>query len=118
MFPIDTVAVGDQELEVAVASTPEQRNQGLRGVDALEGYDGMLFVFDEVRSATFGMRDTVIPLDIWWFDGDGVLVGSTEMQPCDGVVCAGYGSPGEIGWALETPLGEWEFVAGDVLTAP
>jgi uncharacterized membrane protein (UPF0127 family) len=118
MFPVETVKVGDVVLDVAVASTPEQRNQGLRGVDELDGYDGMVFVFEQARDATFEMGDTLIPLDIWWFDADGVLVGSTEMQPCEDVVCVGYGSPGEIGWALETPQGEWEFAPGDVLTMP
>lgn len=118
MFPIEPVSVGDVELEVAVASTPEQRSQGLRGVEELDGYDGMLFVFEETRGATFGMRDTLIPLDIWWFDGDGVLIGSTEMQPCEEAICASYGSPGEVGWALETPLGQWEFSLGDLLVVP
>ena len=118
MFPVETVTVGDVELDVAVASTPEQRNQGLRGVDELDGYDGMVFIFEEPRAATFGMRDTLIPLDIWWFDPDGVLIGSTEMQPCADLVCASYGSPGEIGWALETPLGEWEFQLGAMLEPP
>ena len=117
-FPVETVMVGETELEVAVASTPDQRSQGLRGVEELDGYDGMVFVFEEVRSATFGMRDTLIPLDIWWFDPDGVLIGSTEMQPCEDLACITYSSPGEIGWALETPLGEWEFEMGAVLEPP
>lgn len=118
VFPLQTVTVGDEEIRVAVASSEEQRSQGLRGVEEFEGYDGMVFVFDPARTATFGMRDTLIPLDIWWFDADGALVGSTEMQPCAETVCVSYGSPGEVGWALETPLGEWEFAMGEVLIVP
>lgn len=80
------------------------------------GIDGMLFVFEEPRTATFVMRDTLIPLDIWWFDEEGLLLGSAEMEPCTIVPCTGYGSPGEVAWALETPLGEVEPVPGDMLT--
>lgn len=102
---------------MAVAETSSQRNQGLRNVEALpSGTDGMLFVFGEPRTATFGMRDTLIPLDIWWFDGDGVLVGSSEMEPCPEAPCTSYASPGAVAWALETPLGEVELAPGDELT--
>jgi uncharacterized protein len=103
-------------LLVAVASTPEQRSQGLRHLEELDGYEGMLFVFDDPRSATFGMEDTLIALDIWWFDAAGMLLGSTTMEPCEATPCPSYGSPGEIGWALETPAGEWEFVMGSQLS--
>ncbi len=65
-------------MRVAVAATPEQRSQGLRHVEELDGYEGMLFVFDDPRSATFGMEDTLIALDIWWFDSAGLLLGSTD----------------------------------------
>lgn len=118
VFPVQTVTVGGRDLEVAMASSAEQRSQGLRGVEELEGYEGMVFVFDPARAATFEMRDTLIPLDIWWFDAEGTLIGSTEMQPCAEALCVGYGSPGAIGWALETPLGEQEFSVGDVLIVP
>jgi uncharacterized membrane protein (UPF0127 family) len=108
--------VGEEPLTVLVASTPEQRAQGLRQVEDLEGYDGMLFAYDEPSSATYGMRDTLIPLDIWWFDAEGRLLGSTEMQPCVESNCTSYGSPGPIKWALETPLGQYDFQPGATLS--
>ena len=76
----------------------------------------MLFVFERPRTATFGMRDTLIPLDIWWFGADGALLGSTEMTPCAADPCTAYGSPGEVAHALETPAGEAEFEPGEMLT--
>jgi uncharacterized protein len=106
-------------LTVAVAETPDQRSQGLRDVEALpDGLDGMLFVFGEARPATFGMEDTVIPLDIWWFDGEGQLLGSTTMEPCPDTPCPSYPSPGEVSWALESPAGELRFAADAVLSPP
>lgn len=104
-------------LAVLVADTSAQRSQGLRGVGALpEDVDGMLFVFDEPQSAIFGMLDTLMSLDIWWFDADGVLLGSTQMNPCPSAPCPAYGSPGPVRWVLETPRGELELRAGDRLT--
>jgi len=115
-FGTTQIEVGEQRLTVAVAETSSQRSQGLRGVGALpEGIDGMLFAYGEPATATFGMRDTLIPLEIWWFDGEGRLLGSTDMEPCSATPCTGYASPGEIAWALETPSGELHFAPGDTL---
>lgn len=112
-FETTKLRVGDQPLTVAVADNPELRQQGLRGVESLPGgLDGMLFVFEETRSATFGMLDTLLALDIWWFDADGRLVGSTEMQPCPEEPCTAFASPGPVRWALETPGGEFDFEPG------
>ena len=112
-FATATIEVGDQPLTVLLAETSTQRRQGLREVPSLPvGIDGMLFVWDAPTTATFGMLDTMMPLDIWWFDGDGILLGSTRMEPCPAEPCAGHGSPGPIRWALETPAGEFELETG------
>ncbi len=109
--------MGDQGLSVYIAATETQRAQGLKGLEALpEGVDGMLFVFGESISATFGMKDTLMPLDIWWFDSSGLLVGTTEMEPCSSESCADYRSPGPVSWALETPAAAHEFSMGDALS--
>lgn len=118
-FESARIDVGDVSLTVAIAETSSQRSQGLRDVEELpDGIDGMLFVFEQTRPASFGMRDTLIPLDIWWFDAEGRLVGTTEMEPCPSSPCPTYESPGEVAWALETPMGEWEFASGDVIVTP
>jgi hypothetical protein len=116
MFLIDEIAVGDTTLTVLVADTATKRQQGLRDIETLDGYDGMLFVFEETRPATFGMGDTLVPLDIWWFDAEGVLLGGTEMSPCPDDPCVSYASPAPIMWALETPAGEYELEVGTVLS--
>lgn len=115
-FEVTEIDVGGRSLTVALAETSAQRNQGLRDVEELPaGLDGMLFVFEETRSATFAMRDTLIPLDIWWFDEEGRLLGSTEMEPCRTQDCPVYPSPGDVAWALETPMGEFGFLPGALL---
>lgn len=109
--------MGETRLEVWVADEGDEHRQGLMGVEELPaGIDGMLFVFETLRPAGFHMRNTLMELDIWWFDGDMVLVGTTQMEPCTAQPCPTYRSPGDIQWVLETPRGESDFEPGDRLS--
>jgi uncharacterized membrane protein (UPF0127 family) len=108
-----TVVIGDDELEVAVADTSAERSQGLRQAADLGGLDGMLFVHDAEGPVTYGMRDTVIPLDIWFIDASGTIVGTAEMEPCDSEPCPSYSSPEPVLRVLETELGRYDFTVGD-----
>lgn len=108
-----TVVVGDDRLEVAVADTSAERSQGLRGAPDLGDLDGMLFFHDAVGPVTYGMRDTLIPLDIWFIDAAGTIVGTSEMEPCDSEPCPSYPSPEPVLWVLETELGRYDFSIGD-----
>jgi len=76
----------------------------------------MLFVFPVSSTLSFTMQDTLIPLDIWWFDEEMRLMGSTAMVPCRSEPCVSYRSPGDARWALETPAGELRFEVGDQLS--
>ena len=82
MFAATTVAISGEAWTVAVADTPALRAQGLMGVTDLGELDGMLFVFESNVSNGFWMKDTPIPLDIAFFDVDGVLVDLLTMTPC------------------------------------
>lgn len=116
-FPVGEIEVGDSALTVWVADESAERRQGLRGIEELpDELDGMLFVFPVASSLSFTMRDTLIPLDIWWFDAEMTLIGRTLMVPCESEPCASYGSPGDARWALETPWGEASFAAGERLS--
>lgn len=101
------VTIGGESLRLLVATSPDQRSQGLRGVDDLDGYDGMAFVYPEPGEATFTMAGTLMPLDIGFYDGAGDLVNRLEMAPCAGTdgTCPGYPSGGEFLVAVETPAG-------------
>ena len=115
-YEVGEVVVAETELTVWIADESSERRQGLRGVERLpDGVDGMLFVLPNATSTSFNMRGTLIPLDIWWFDADMTLIGRTEMEPCPASPCVSYGSPGAIGWALETPAGDRDFSRGDRL---
>jgi uncharacterized membrane protein (UPF0127 family) len=111
------MTVGSETLTVLVADTTAERRQGLRNVDSIPGAaDGMLFVYDIPVRAVFGMENVRFPLDIWWFDADGNLLGSAGMNTCLDGDCLDYGSPGPIMWALETAAGEYSFAPGATLS--
>ena len=117
VFDESEITVGGETLTVAVADTPEKRARGLMEVEELpESLDGMLFVFEEPRPGAFHMLNTPMPLDIWWFDAEGLLIGSAAMEPCPLEPCVSYGSPAPVKWVLETPSGAHEFDPGEVLS--
>lgn len=116
-FPVAEMSVGSTRLTVWVADQPSQRQQGLKGVAQLpDGVDGVLFVWDSPGTRSFSMADTLIPLDIWWFDAAGALIGSTVMEPCPDEVCPAHLSPDDVYRALETPAGERQFPLGALLS--
>jgi uncharacterized membrane protein (UPF0127 family) len=97
------------DLCVWLASTREQRRQGLMDVTDLGPADGMAFVYAEPSSSAFWMRDTVMPLSIAWFDDAGAFVSAAEMEPClDGPddQCPRYPPARPFSTALELPAGE------------
>ena len=51
-------------------------------VTSLGGADGMLFRFGAEQTASFWMKDTVLPLSIAFFADDGAFVSATDMEPC------------------------------------
>ena len=106
---------GDGRTCVAVADTAAARQQGLMGVEDLQGFGGMLFVFEEEVEGGFHMEDTPMALSIAWFDADGDLVSTADMEPClDPAVeepgaappdCPSYFATGPYQFALELPQG-------------
>jgi uncharacterized membrane protein (UPF0127 family) len=96
---------------VLLAATSEQRQRGLMEVTDLGGYAGMLFVWDGDVSSSFYMRNTPTPLSIGWFDADGALVSTADMDPCADIEgCPTYPSGGRYRFALEVPQGSLDDV--------
>ncbi len=109
-FGTASITVGDRAMTVAVADTPDERSQGLMGVTDLDGLDGMLFVFQADSDVGFWMKDTLIPLDIAFFDADGAFVDRLMMEPCTADPCPTYQPVGSYRYALEAPAGDLSFV--------
>jgi uncharacterized membrane protein (UPF0127 family) len=80
---------------------------------------GMLFLFPAESMRSFWMKNTRIPLDILYFDGDLKLVSMSEnTPPCRTRNCPAYRSTGPAKYVLELNAGkaaELGLKAGDVM---
>lgn len=90
-------------LNVELAVTPGELEKGLMYRTYVS--HGMLFMFSETRPLTFWMKNTLVPLDIVFFDANGMYVSSTTMEPCTADPCATYASDEPARFALEMPAG-------------
>lgn len=107
-FAVSRIRIGDDEWLVAVADTPEERSRGLMGVRDLGQLDGMLFVWSAAAPRAFTMRNTLIPLDLAFFDSQGRFAELVSMVPCEAEPCPAYPSTGPARWAVEAPPGAFD----------
>jgi len=77
---------------IELARTPEEQQRGLMFRESLPERSGMLFLFEDDSPHRFWMKNTMIPLDMIWMDGDGrVLFVSANTPPCKADPCPNYG---------------------------
>ncbi|MFH1670668.1 MAG: DUF192 domain-containing protein [Patescibacteria group bacterium] len=104
---ISVVSPGGEEAKIVaeIADTPELRTIGLMNREELNDGNGMLFIFEHPNILLFWMKNTLIPLDIIFFDSEGLFVKSATMDPCEEEPCRTYNSGGNALFALEVPAG-------------
>lgn len=80
--PVDRIEIesgaGVAAFAVEIADTPATRERGLMFRTDLPRDAGMLFVFDEIREATFWMKNTPLSLDMLFIAPDGRICGLIE----------------------------------------
>jgi parallel beta-helix repeat protein len=98
-------AAGDQvEVPVFVAASPHARATGFRGFpqELIEGFPGILFVFEGEVEAGFVMETVPFDLDIAFFTETGDWAGSTTMTAMGSDL---YKAGAPYQYALELPSG-------------
>ena len=109
---------GDVLVRVEVADTDAERERGLMGRQELPPDSGMAFVFPRDTTASFWMKDTLIPLSIAFYDDAGRIVRILDMQPCRADPCPIYDPQVAYRGALEVNEGafrRWAVQVGDRL---
>jgi uncharacterized membrane protein (UPF0127 family) len=75
--------IGKATLHTQVAATGAQQERGLMFVRKMPDNDGMIFLLPTITTATFWMKNTLIPLSVAFIDKNGVILDIHDMQPGD-----------------------------------
>ena len=113
------VELNGERFTVELAETSDKQALGLMFRESMPDNHGMLFLFPREVNRRFWMKNTRIPLDIFYFDENLALVSVSEnTPPCHTPRCPGYPSAGPAKYVLELNAGkaaELGVQAGDVL---
>jgi uncharacterized membrane protein (UPF0127 family) len=77
------IGLGARTVQVQLAVLPNEVERGLMFRQELGRDEGMLFVFPGRQAMSFWMRNTTLPLDIAYLDGDGVVREIYPLYPLD-----------------------------------
>ena len=119
------------EVQVEVALTGQQKQQGLMCRETLDDGTGMLFPYDSPSSGGYWMYNTYMPLEILYIAPDGAVVSVSSMAPCPrqeaesksrwqsrcAAESSGYRPAGPYIAALELPEGWLESKGFDIADA-
>ncbi len=100
------VVINDKTIQVELATTPKTQAYGLMNRFILPENQGMLFVFEKTQPLSFWMKNTKVPLDILYFNAEGILVDFAEAEPCLKNPCPSYPSKAPGKYVLEIGKGE------------
>ena len=100
----------ESERCVWIADSIALLGRGLMGITdpTLGGRDAMVFISGSpTTTAAFWMKDTLIPLTLVWVGTDGMVIGSTDMTPCDSETsrCPTFPPPEPYSMAIEVGVG-------------
>lgn len=101
---VPTLIINQTQLQVDIADTNTKRQKGLCCRDYLDSNSGMLFVYDQPGDYRFWMKDTHIPLDMYWISEEKKIVHiEKNVQPSS--YPNSFGSEKPAQYILETNAG-------------
>jgi len=81
MTELKTITIGNKEIIIEIADTPQKQAKGLSGRKSLPQNQGMLFVFEKPDRHQFWMKDMLIPIDFVWINNNRVVEISKNISP-------------------------------------
>ena len=114
------VCFGSNCFVVELAKTTAEQEKGLMNRTELDANKGMLFIFNNEGVYQFWMKNTLIPLDMIWMDGNNKIVFMAQnIQPCKTMICPNINPLVNANYVLEINAGvaaENGIKTGDVAT--
>lgn len=99
-----TLTVNNTEIAIEFATSSQEKSRGLCCRDTLPENQGMLFVYDRPGDYGFWMKDTRIPLDMYWINQEKEIV-HIEHSVVPSSYPKSYRSPKPAQYILETNAG-------------
>ena len=103
-LPTTTLSIGSTSLEVELATSPAQQEEGLSGRLSLAPGHGMFFVFDHADKWGIWMKDMRFPIDILWANENGIIV-TIEHDVSPATYPHSFYPSAEASYVLEVPAG-------------
>ena len=100
--PMTELSIDGATVHVELATVGAERQRGLMHRPRLSPEEGMLFAYPKQADHSFWMQNTLIPLDIAFFDAKGELVGVSPLKPAE--------DPEKHGADVKTPPFDSQFV--------
>jgi uncharacterized protein len=95
-----------KRFDVEIAEDDASRERGLMFRDSMPKEHGMIFLFPRAENQAFWMKNTKLPLDIFYFDANWHLVNvQKRVPPCQFEPCPAYPSLGAAQYVLELNAG-------------
>lgn len=113
----DQVKINDTVINIEIAKTSQEKARGLCCRDSLGENNGMLFVYDKPGFYSFWMKDTKIPLDIYWINSDKRII-HIEENVLPASYPKAYVSKQMAQYVLETNAGftkKYDIAVGDTV---
>jgi uncharacterized membrane protein (UPF0127 family) len=102
----EAVFPGNVVVSLEVARTEAERARGLMHRASMPERAGMIFLFERPGIYPFWMKNTLIPLDMFWTDTSGRIVWIAEsVPPCKADPCPEYPPRAVASYVIETNAG-------------
>ncbi|MDD5668626.1 MAG: DUF192 domain-containing protein [Candidatus Omnitrophica bacterium] len=114
------VCIGNVCVNAVIASSEQERAEGLMFKESLSENEGMFFVFERADVYSFWMKNMKFPLDLIWINTDKKIVDITRnAPPCENDPCPVFSPDQKIKYVLEVQAGfadKFKLRVGDSVT--